>query len=145
MMRLAIALLVIGACGGKGKPAQTAGEGSQALYAKKISVGWGLVANNGQTDVFLETTDETGRQTSYPAGSYPGDCRRITPAPALKAATGVACTAASDVVEIDAVIDNQQVIVVREHYAPGAAPDPMSREEVTRVTAPGGAAIEVSP
>lgn len=146
-MRFALALVVIAACGGAGKHAATgAGSGSgPALYAKKMSVGWGFVADSGKTNVFLETTDETGRQTSYPVGSYAGDCRRITPAPQLKAATGITCSTTSDVIEVDAVIDNETVIVVREHYAPGAAPDPMSREEVTRVTAPGGAAIEVSP
>lgn len=146
-MRFAFALVVIAACGGAGKHAANgAGSGSgPALYAKKMSVGWGLVANGDKTDVFLETTDETGRQTSYPVGTYPGDCRRITPAASLKAATGVACSTSSDVVEVDAVIDEEQVIVVREHYAPGGTPDPMAREEVTRVTAPGGAAIEVSP
>jgi hypothetical protein len=143
-MRFALALVVIAACGGAGKHAANgAGSGSgPALYAKKMSVGWGLVADNGKTDVFLETTDETGRQTSYPVGSYPGDCRRTKPAPQLKAATGVECMA-GDIVELDAVIDGEQVIVVREHYAYGQEPDPMAREEVTRVSAAPGAAIEV--
>lgn len=147
MMRFTLAIVAIAACGGKGKPATPPGAGSAgpALYAKKLAVGWGLVADGAKTDVFLEATDETGSQKSYAVGSYPGDCRRIKPAPQLAAAMAVTCTTDRDVVELDAVIDHQQVIVVREHYAPGATPDPMSRQEVTRISAPGGAAIEISP
>ena len=66
MKRFAIPLLLAAACSGKVKPASTSGAGSgsaRALYAKKLSLGWGI-QDHGATsaDVFLQTTDETGAQ-----------------------------------------------------------------------------------
>lgn len=133
MRRLAV-LLLIAACSGKAKKTDTAGpgSGSQALYAKKTSVSWGISGG----DVFLQLTDETGKQTSYPLGTYTPECKAITPKPEMKAVTAVACTG----VELDAVISGDEIIVVK-----GDGTDPMAREEVTRVKAPGGAAVVVGP
>ena len=156
MMRIALAFVVVvaAACGGTGKPAENAGAGSgsgPALYAKKMSVGWGLEAGkDGQTTVYLQATDETGQQVSYPLGDYPGDCRRMTPAPEMKAITGVTCTTATEVVELDAMVQRDavhgdEVVVLRGHHPVAAAGDPMAREEVKRVKAADGAKVEVAP
>jgi hypothetical protein len=61
----------------------------------------------------------------------------------MKAATAVACTSNGSGVEIDAVIDGETVIVLRGDVKDGGAPDPMSRVEIQRVKAPGGAAVQV--
>src|SRR5438034_8302549 len=105
MRWLAIAVLSVMACSGKSKPAGTTGSGSQAMYAKKVSVSWGIEGTN----VFLQLTDETGKQTSYPLGTYQGECKVMTPAPDMKALTGVSCTG----VELDAVISGEEIIVLK--------------------------------
>jgi len=146
MVRLAIALVVTAAaCGGKTKDTTTAGSGSgSALYAKKLAVSWGISANGAtKQDVFLQTTDDTGQQQSFPLGTYDGTCQVITPAPEMKAQTAVACTNNGAGVELDAVVQGEEIIVLRGQTKAGGAPDPMSRVEVTRVKAPGGAAVQV--
>ncbi len=130
MRRLVVLLLFVTACGSKSKPAATAGSGSQAIYAKKTSVGWGISGG----EVFLQLTDETGKQTSYPLGTYTPECKVITPKPEMKAVTGVACQG----VELDAVVSGEQVIVLT-----GDGTDPRAREEIQRAAAPGGAAVVV--
>jgi hypothetical protein len=130
MRGFAVALVLVMACSGKSKHVATAGSGSQAVYAKKTSVSWGITGG----DVFLQLTDETGKQTSYPLGTYQGECKVITPAAEMKAMTGVSCTG----VELDAVVSADEIIVLK-----GNGTDPMSREEVTRVKAPGGSAVIV--
>lgn len=138
--RLAFVLIALAAtsCGaGKKTPANAGnGSGSAAIYAKKMVMSWGIQQHDNAADVFLQTTDETGKQTSYPLGTYQPECKTITPKPEMKAVTAVACTG----VELDAVISGDEIIVVK-----GDGKDPMAREEVTRVKAPGGAAVVVGP
>src|SRR5438270_3415807 len=106
MRRIAVVLVLVMACSGKSKhAAATGGSGSQAVYAKKTSVSWGIEGTN----VFLQLTDETGKQTSYPLGTYQGECKVMTPAPAMKAMTGVSCTG----VELDAVVSADEIIVLK--------------------------------
>jgi hypothetical protein len=131
---IALALVVAG-CGGGQKPTAPVAGSDQAPYAKKVSLSWGIAPSSTKSDVFLQATDETGKQTSYPLGSYDGACKVIAPAPAMKAATGVSCGE----VEIDAVIEGADVIVLK-----GSGGDPMAREEVTRIAVPPGAKIEVA-
>jgi hypothetical protein len=141
---LAIACLV--ACSGKAKQGPTtAGSGSQAIYAKKTSLSWGITPGSGSADVFLQLTDEKGAQTSYPLGTYQGECKVIKPAAELKAPTGVACMTGGTGIELDAVIDGAQVIVVKGKSDVGVTPDPMAREEVTRASATPGSAVVVGP
>jgi hypothetical protein len=141
--RLAL-FLIVAACSGSSK--QTAapggGSGSAAIYAKKIMISWGIQQAESSADVFLQTTDETGKQTSYPLGTYQGTCKVITPAAELKAVSAVACNQPATGVELDAVTTDEEIIVVKGNTKNGNPPDPMAREEVTRVKAPGGAAIE---
>ena len=103
---------------------------------------WGIQAKGSSSDVFLQTTDEIGKQTSYPVGTYDGTCNVIKPAEEMKAVSGVNCTAGSQGTELHAVVTGDEIVVLRLKVELGVTPDPMARQEVTRVRAPGGAAIE---
>ena len=149
MKRFGIAILVVvppAACSGKGKKdTNAAGEGSGSatvIYAKKLVVHWGITQAAASAEVFLQTTDETGKQTSYPVGTYEGQCEAITPAPEMKAVSGVRCMAGPRGVELHAVTTREDIIVVKMRVDDGVAPDPMAREEVTRVKVPTGIGIE---
>ena len=144
MKRLAFFLIAAACSGGGTKTTSTpgAGSGSAAIYAKKVVMSWGIQQGASSADVFLQTTDETGKQTSYPLGTYPGQCKVIVPAPEMKAVSAVACNQPATGVELDAVTTDEEIIILRANTQNGVAPDPMSRQEVTRVKAPGGAAIE---
>ena len=143
MKRLAIAILLVAACSGKSKTGTgtTAGSGS-AVLAKKIVVTWGIQQKASGADVFLQTTDETGKQVSHPLGSYQGQCQVIKPVEEMRAATGVNCSVDSAGTELHAVVSDGEIIVLKMSVQVGVTPDPMAREEVTRVKAPSGAAIE---
>jgi hypothetical protein len=149
MKRLAIAILLVAACSGKSKPPTTggagSGSGSAAIYAKKVVVSWGISPANGTADVFLQTTDETGKQVSHAIGSFAGDCRVIKPADEMKAVIGVSCLQDGRGVELHATISNDEIVVLKMPVQTGSTPDPMSREEVLRFKPPGGSAIEAAP
>jgi hypothetical protein len=141
MKRLVLAILVIAACsGGKKKQDTTAGSGS-AIYAKRLIVSWGIAPKGAQAEIFLQTTDETGKQTSYPVGTFDGTCQVIKPAEEMKALSGVNCTGG---MELHAVVNDADIVVLKLKVQVGVTPDPMAREEVTRVKAPAGAAIEAA-
>ena len=150
MLRLATILALLAACGGKGKQ-DTANGGSgsgSAIYAKKFAVSWGIEPNGtAKDDVFLQTTDDAGRQTSYPLGTYDGVCKVITPGADMKAVTALACTSSTATVELDAVVRrdpvHDQVIVLKGTTPQGATPDPMAREQVLSVDMTPGAAVQV--
>jgi len=110
-----------------------------AVYPKKIAIGWGIgaAAAGKPVEVFLQLTDETGRQTSFPAGSYPGPCGELAPAPEMHAMSGVACAT----VQLHAVLSGREVIVLKLPLG-GGAPDPMAREEVMRTTLPADAMLD---
>jgi hypothetical protein len=140
MKRLAIVIGLVAACSsGQKKPTTGAGSGS-AIYAKKLVLGWGFQNNAGKTDVFLQTTDEKGAQVSYPLGTFDGTCKSISPAAEMKAITGVACTG----IELHAVVQDPDVVILKMRTDTGGTPDPMAREEIQRVKIPGGAAVEAS-
>jgi hypothetical protein len=138
---LAIALVVTAACSSKNKGPDGPGS-SAAIYAKKMSLSWGFQPNGKGTDVFLQTTDETGRQVSYPLGTFDGHCNVITPAPEMAAITAVGCEYGPAGTELHAIVKGDDVIVVKLRVDSGVKADPMAREEVKRVTAPTGAKIE---
>ena len=141
-MRLAILVGLLSSCGGAAKPG--GGSTAEPVIAKRVALTWGLEKHGASTEVFLATTDETGKQVSHPVGSYRGDCAVITPAKEMNALTGVACRYGGTGVELHAVIQHGvDVVVVKLGTDEGVTPDPMAREEVTRVTVPLGAKIEV--
>ena len=135
-------LSIAAACSGKGKQdPQGAGSGGPVL-AKKIVLSWGITQQASAAELYLQLTDETGKQVSHPLGSYEGQCAAMTPAPEMKAVIGVACKNGATGVELHAVARDAEVIVVKLRVDDGVTPDPMAREEVTRVATPLGAAIE---
>jgi hypothetical protein len=150
MTRLAIASLVCAlaaltaACPAT-KTGSTAGTGGPAIPAKKLVLSWGITPVGELADVFLATTDETGKQVSHQIGRYKGTCTRNTPAKEMNALTGVACVTGGGGTELHAVRRGDEIVVVVMGTTPGVAPDPMAREEVTRVSVPAGAAVEVAP
>jgi hypothetical protein len=154
MKRFAIAIVLVaaGACSGKSKPASTtatpdtgSGSGSAAIYGKKLVISWGISPGNGKADVFLQTTDETGRQVSHPLGNFMGECRVIMPADVMKAVSGVSCLYGGNGTELHATVVGDDIIVLKMPVLGGLEPDPMEREEVLRFKAPPGAAVEAAP
>jgi hypothetical protein len=146
MMRLALALaLVFAACSSPSKPAaQTAGSGGAPLPAQKVLLSWGIQQQGSSADVFLQTTDEMGKQVSHPVGTYQGQCAPTTAAAEMKAVIAVSCKDGATGIELHAVVDDAAIVVLKMKVDDGVAPDPMSREEVTRVQAPAGAAISAA-
>jgi hypothetical protein len=142
--RLALLLIVAASCGGK--TTANTGSGSAALYAKKVSIKWGIEPGDKTSSVFIAMTDEKGAQTSFPLGDYEGECRVIKPAPAMQAVSAVACNRpGGTVVELDASVRgtiDPVVVILMSKTPPGSEVDPLSREEVRRVAAPPGAKVE---
>ncbi|MBX3161988.1 MAG: hypothetical protein KF773_38860 [Deltaproteobacteria bacterium] len=146
-MRLGIALALlaaVAACSGKGKNGTTAGGGSggPALLVKKVSVSWGIDPGADAAEVFLVTTDETGKQVSHPLGTYQGKCTTIFPPAEMGAITGVACVMGGGGTELHAIARPDEIVVLKLGTAANVKPDPMARELVTVVKVPLGIAIE---
>jgi len=144
MTRLVIVALVIAAgCSGKHKKATTTGE---PVIARRLSIGWGFTPAEGEmTDVFLATTDETGKQVSTSIGRYKGTCTAITPAKEMNALTGASCTTSGGGgTELHAVVRPDEIIIMQLGVTPGATPDPMAREQVTSIKIPLGISVEAA-
>lgn len=140
-----LAIVLAAGCSGSKTKQDTTSAGSAApVYAKKIQLSWGISPQGSSAEIFLEVTDETGKQTSYPVGTYDGNCQVVKPASEMKALMAVNCTAGSSGTELQVVVSGDEVIVLKLAIQLGVAPDPMAREEVTRVRAPAGAAIEAA-
>ena len=148
MTRLAIApvFVLLAACGGGTKsPAKPTGDSTGApIIAKKIAVSWGISPQGEMADLFLETTDETGRQVSHELGRYKGVCTKIIPAKEMNALTAVSCTAGGGGTELQAVAKGgDEIVVLKLGFEAGKPSDPMAREIVTTVKVPLGVSIEV--
>jgi hypothetical protein len=162
MTRVVILLalgLAISGCSGAAKPGSAAT--GAPMLAKKVALSWGIEPVPGASpgaspgaapsadamaDVFLATTDETGKQISHSLGRYKGACTVIAPAPDMNAVSGVACRTGGTGTELHAVIQRgEDIVILKLGIDPGVTPDPMAREEVTRVKVPLGAKIEVGP
>jgi hypothetical protein len=148
MVRLVIALVFVLSCGGAGKPVPTAASGDGApIVAKRIAVSWGIEKQGPDpammADIFLATTDETGKQVSHPLGRYKGACTVIAPAKEMNAISGVACRTGGTGTELHAVVEHgEDIVVLKLGIDEGVTPDPMARAEVARVKVPPGAKIE---
>lgn len=151
MMRLPLAfvalagLATLAACPSKKAATTTGGTGSGSdtgpVLTKKISLSWGIQQGATSGEIFLQTTDETGKQVSHPVGTFKGTCSAVTPAEAMKAILAVHCKDGATGIELDAVVQMGSVIVLKLRIDDGVTPDPMAREEVTRIPVPTGAAI----
>jgi len=148
MTRLVITLAFLVSCSGSARSGansgSTTGSGEgPSVIAKKVALSWGIEKHGEMADIFLATTDETGKQISHPLGRYKGECTVITPAKDMNAISGVACRTGGTGTELHAVIQGgTDVVVLKLGIDPGVTPDPMARAEVIRVTVPLGAKIE---
>ena len=140
MTRLVIAIALIASCSGKGKGPTNV---EPPLPPKRVALTWGFEKQGEMADVFLATTDETGKQVSTPIGRYKGECAVIAPPKEMNALSGVACRTGGTGTELHAVVQNgEDVVVLKMGIDEGVKPDPMAREEVIRVSVPRGAKIE---
>ncbi|MDQ3368424.1 MAG: hypothetical protein M3680_23610 [Myxococcota bacterium] len=155
MTRLLLSLVLVAACGGKKSststaptgtgPATGSGTSSSTVMAKRISLSWGITPTGDLADVYLATTDETGKQVSHSVGRYKGNCAPFKPAAEMKAITGVVCTTTGGGTELHAVVQGgEEVIVLQLGTNPGVTPDPMARKEITRIKVPLGIGIEAA-
>jgi hypothetical protein len=157
MARPVIALALIAACSGAARNGQTGRSGepgepgkagstqgaAASPLARKVAVSWGIEQRGEMADVFLATTDETGKQVSHPLGRYKGVCAVITPAKEMNAVSGVACRTGPTGTELQAVVQNgQDIVVLQLGIDEGVKQDPMARQEIARVQVPPGAKIE---
>jgi hypothetical protein len=146
MTRLAITLVLVllTACGGKAKTEPTTG--GEPIVAKKVVMSWGIEKQGEMADLFLATTDETGKQISHPLGRYKGVCSVITPPREMNAISGLACRTGGTGTELHAVVEHgEDIVVLQLGIDQGVKPDPMAREEIKRIKVPAGAKIEVTP
>ena len=144
MIRLAIALAFLASCAASAKPAaSTAGEPT-AIVAKRVALSWGIEKQGEMADIFLATTDETGKQVSHPLGRYKGECAVMVPAKEMNALTGVLCRTGATGTELHAIIEHgEDIVVLQLNFNEGVTGDPMARKELTRVKVPLGAKIEL--
>ncbi len=154
MTRLVIAFasaaLVLGCSGPAKQETTTTGTGTgsnePARLTKKVLVSWGISPVGEMADVFLATTDETGKQVSHSIGRYKGTCTVFTPAAEMNAITGVQCKAGGGGTELHLVVQGgEELIVLQMPFTEGAPQDAMNRKEITRVKVSRGIAIEVDP
>jgi hypothetical protein len=151
MARLVIALALVAACSGAARngtgqndPKDGAASGAVAApRAKTFAVSWGIEQHGSKADVFLATTDETGKQVSHPLGTYQGVCSVITPGKEMNAVTGVGCRDGATGTELHAVIQREDIVILKLRVDQGVKQDPMAREEVTRIQVPLGAKLQV--
>ena len=148
MTRLLMSLVLVAACSG-GKKSQGTGPGSgsgPAILVKKIVLSWGITPKGELADIFLATTDETGKQVSHSVGSYKGTCVPFKPADDMKAITGVRCTTGGGGTDIHAVVQGgEEIVVLSVGTDPGREPDPMARKEVARIKIPLGISVDAAP
>jgi hypothetical protein len=143
MTRIVITLAFLASCGAAKHESKTGADSSPAIVAKKVAVSWGITKVGEMADIFLATTDETGKQVSHSLGRYKGECAVIAPPKEMNALSGVACRTGGTGTELHAVVQNgQDVVVLKMGIDQGVTPDPMAREEVIRVSVPRGAKIE---
>jgi hypothetical protein len=140
---LLLTLALLAACGGKARTSSTGD--APPIIAKRVALSWGIEKHGEMADLFLATTDETGKQVSHPLGRYKGDCTVITPAKEMNALSGLACRTGGTGTELHAVVEQgEDIVVLQLGIDQGVTPDPMARQEIKRVKVPGGAKIEAA-
>ncbi len=146
MTRLAIAFALLGlaACPGPKKPTTQGGDGSgEPVIAKKLSLSWGISQQGEMTDLFLQVTDETGKQVSHELGRWKGTCAPDKALDSMKALITLSCRTGGTGTQLQAVRQGgDEVVIMKLGIDEGVAPDPMAREEVKRIKVPLGVAIE---
>jgi hypothetical protein len=145
MTRLAIALALFGltACPGPAKPT-TGGSGSgEPMIAKKLSLSWGITQQGEMADLFLQITDETGKQVSHELGRWKGTCSPDKAQDNMNALIALSCRTGGTGTQLQAIRQGgDEIVIVKLGIDEGVMPDPMAREEVKRIKVPLGVAIE---
>lgn len=151
VIALASAVLALG-CSGAAKQDTTtttgsgAGSNEPAQLVKKVLVSWGISPVGEMADVFLATTDETGKQVSHSIGRYKGTCTVFSPAAEMNAITGVQCKAGGGGTELHLVVQGgEELIVLQMPFTEGAPQDAMNRKEIIRIKVSRGIGIQVDP
>lgn len=147
MTRLVIALALFGlaACPGPAKPTTSSGGSgtSEPVLAKKLSVAWGISQQGETADLYLQITDETGKQVSHELGNWKGTCAPDKAQDNMNALIAVSCRTGGTGTQLQAIRQGgDQIVVVKLTIDEGVMPDPMAREEVKRIKVPLGVAIE---
>jgi hypothetical protein len=144
MTRLVITLVFLGSCSAPAKPDAKPGSSEAApIIAKRVAVSWGIEPQGEFADIFLATTDETGKQVSHSIGRFKGICTVAAPGKEMKALTAVDCRTGGTGTELQAVVEHgEYIVVVKLGIDQGVTPDPMARDEIMRVKVPLGAKIE---
>jgi hypothetical protein len=144
MTRLVIAFAVLASCSARAKPdAKPGSSEAPPIIAKRVAVSWGIQPQGEFADIFLATTDETGKQVSHSLGRFKGICTVAAPGKEMKALTAVDCRTGGTGTELQAVVEHgEYIVVVKLGIDQGVIPDPMARDEVMRVKVPLGAKIE---
>jgi hypothetical protein len=129
----------------KGEGTTPRGAEGPVQLAKKVALSWGITPAGESSDIYLALTDETGAVSSHPIGRFRGTCAVAAPSAGMSALTAVRCTYGGTGTELHAVLQGGETIIVLSLIVDqGVAPDPMARQEVTRITIPLGAAVEAS-
>jgi hypothetical protein len=144
MTRLVIALAFLASCSARAKPDAKPGSSEAApIIAKRVVVSWGIEPQGEFADIFLATTDETGKQVSHSLGRFKGVCTVAAPGKEMKALTAIDCRTGGTGTELQAVVEHgEYIVIVKLGIDQGVTPDPMARDEVMRVKVPLGAKIE---
>ena len=144
MTRLAIALALFGltACPGPAKPTGGSGSG-EPMLAKKLSLSWGISQQGEMADLFLQVTDETGKQVSHELGRWKGTCASDKAQDNMNALIALSCRTGPTGTQLQAIRQGgDEIVIVKLGIDEGVMPDPMAREEVKRIKVPLGVAIE---
>jgi len=146
MTRLAIALALFGlaACPGPKKPTTTTDQGTgEPVLAKKLSIAWGITQQGEMADLFLQVTDETGKQVSHELGRWKGTCAPDKAQDNMKAMIALSCRTGGTGTQLQAIQQGgDEIVIMKLGIDEGVMPDPMAREEVKRIKVPLGVAIE---
>ena len=159
MMRLTVILaaaLAALSCGSR--KTQTRGDGPATargepdagppLPIKQVLIGWALEPSESgptKTAVSLALTDEMGRVTNHPLGTYDGTCTDVGGIELYKADAAVTCGHDGKGVQLHAVAGRGEVLVYAMDIAEGTQPDPMARRQIAEVDVSIDAKISAQP
>jgi hypothetical protein len=132
---LACAIVTASACGGHKGKAEAPGAGGLPPLIKSVAVTFNATSGT-PARVFLAAMDETGKTTSFPVGEFAGPCASLAADGADLLTLECKGDGAAGTVRLHAIKQGQDVVVLREKFSPGGAPDPMNRDEVGRYAMP---------
>ena len=144
MRRSLLAIALAATACGHHKPTDQpkSGDGGLPPLIKSVAVSFQAQTAGDISHVFLAAMDETGKTLTYPVPDVPGACAQVAPDGADLLT--LECKGSAGTTRLHAVKQGQDVVILKETFASGAAPDPMNRDEVQRVTMPVDSKIEVA-